>query len=79
MGVKHLLSKNKVDVIDGYGKIGEKRFESRNHCKKTKEKQKDQLLAKHVIIATGARIENCLIYRQMANLYGLIKMQWYLK
>lgn len=70
VGVKHLLSKNKVDVIDGYGKIGEKRFESREIIVKTKEKQKVQLLAKHVIIATGARA------RELPNLSSDGKLVW---
>lgn len=50
-GVAHLLKKNKVTVFDGYGKLAGK-------GKVTVEKDKkviENLTAKHIIIATGAR------------------------
>jgi dihydrolipoamide dehydrogenase len=50
-GVAHLLKKNKVTVFDGYGKLVGK-------GKVTVEKDKkvtETLIAKHIIIATGAR------------------------
>ena len=45
-GIAHLLKKNKVTVIDGYGKLAGK-------GKVTVDK--DTYSAKHIIIATGAR------------------------
>lgn len=49
-GVKHLLKKNKVEVIDGMGKLlGKGKVEV------TKGDQKTEITAKHIIIATGAR------------------------
>jgi len=49
-GVKHLLKKNKVEVVDGHAKLlGKGKVEV------TKGDQKTELSAKHIIIATGAR------------------------
>ncbi len=50
-GVKHLLKKNKVEVIDGFGKLlGKGRVEVTKDGKRVAE-----LTAKHIVIATGAR------------------------
>ncbi len=50
-GVKHLMKKNKVEVIDGHGKLlGKGRVEVTKDGKKAAE-----LSAKHIVIATGAR------------------------
>ena len=49
-GVKHLLKKNKVEVIDGTAKLlGKGKVEVEKDSKKT------EITAKHIIIATGAR------------------------
>ncbi len=51
MGVQHLLKKNKVTVIEGYGKLlGKGQLSVEKKDKKT-----ETLSAKHIIIATGAR------------------------
>ena len=51
MGVAHLLKKNKVEVIDGYGKLAGK-----GKVAVTKDdKPVATLSAKHIILATGAR------------------------
>lgn len=50
-GVGHLLKKNKVTVIDGYGRLqGKGKVEVEK-----KDKTKEVLTAKNIIIATGAR------------------------
>ncbi|MFA5592106.1 MAG: dihydrolipoyl dehydrogenase [Micavibrio sp.] len=50
-GIGHLLKKNKVTVFDAYGKLlGKGRVELSKDGKKI-----DELNAKHIIIATGAR------------------------
>ena len=50
-GVKHLLKKNKVEVVEGYGKLlGKGKVEVTKADKKTIE-----LSAKHIVVATGAR------------------------
>ncbi len=50
-GVKHLLKKNKVEVIDGFGKLlGKGRVEVTKDGKRIAE-----LSAKHIVVATGAR------------------------
>ncbi|MCB1841067.1 MAG: FAD-dependent oxidoreductase, partial [Alphaproteobacteria bacterium] len=50
-GVQHLLKKNKVTVIDGYGKLaGQGKVIVEKDSKKI-----DELSAKNIIIATGAR------------------------
>ncbi|MDR3423987.1 MAG: dihydrolipoyl dehydrogenase [Alphaproteobacteria bacterium] len=50
-GVKHLLKKNKVDVVDGAAKLlGKGKVEVT-----AKDGKKTQLEAKHIILATGAR------------------------
>jgi dihydrolipoamide dehydrogenase len=49
-GVKHLLKKNKVEVIDGHAKLlGKGRVVVEKDGKKT------EISAKHIILATGAR------------------------
>lgn len=49
-GVKHLLKKNKVEVIDGHAKLlGKGKVEV------VKGEQKIELSAKHIVVATGAR------------------------
>ena len=50
-GVKHLLKKNKVTVFDGHGKLAGK-----GKLKVTKaDKTTEEIAAKHIILATGAR------------------------
>ena len=49
-GVKHLMKKNKVEVVDGHAKLLGK-----GQVEVTKGDQKTLLSAKHIIIATGAR------------------------
>jgi dihydrolipoamide dehydrogenase len=50
-GVKHLMKKNKVEVIDGHAKLlGKGKVEVTKDNKKIAE-----LTAKHIVIATGAR------------------------
>jgi dihydrolipoamide dehydrogenase len=50
-GVKHLLKKNKVDVIDGQGKLaGQGRVTIEKDGRTV-----DTLAAKHIVLATGAR------------------------
>ncbi|MFA6279962.1 MAG: dihydrolipoyl dehydrogenase [Bdellovibrionales bacterium] len=50
-GVKHLLKKNKVEVVDGFGKLmGKGKVEVTKDGKRVAE-----LTAKHIVIATGAR------------------------
>ena len=56
-GVHFLMKKNKIDVIEGHGKIMTGKKISVIHSKKTKEYQ-----AKNIIIATGARSRDCLLY-----------------
>ncbi|HRK97241.1 MAG TPA: dihydrolipoyl dehydrogenase [Alphaproteobacteria bacterium] len=50
-GIGHLLKKNKVTVFDAYGRLkGKGQVEI-----ETKDKKKEILTAKHIILATGAR------------------------
>lgn len=50
-GIGHLLKKNKVTVFDAYGKLmGKGKIALEKDGKKT-----DELTAKHIIVATGAR------------------------
>ena len=50
-GVQHLLKKNKVTVFDGHGKLaGKGKVTIEKDAKKA-----DEISAKHIIIATGAR------------------------
>ena len=49
-GVQFLMKKNKIDVIDGHGKVMAGKKVSVTQGKKTEEYK-----AKHIIIATGAR------------------------
>lgn len=50
-GIGHLLKKNKVDVIEGWGKIaGKNKVSIENNGKVEKE-----ITTKHIILATGAR------------------------
>ena len=54
-GVKHLLKKNKVTVLDGHGRLDGKAGDKRKlHVHKDGKAVAD-LTAKHVILATGAR------------------------
>jgi dihydrolipoamide dehydrogenase len=52
-GIKHLLKKNKVTVIDGFGRLKGKNIVSIIDLKN--DKQLADIQAKHIIIATGAR------------------------
>ena len=56
-GISYLLKKNKVDVINGFGKV-----KSGNKVSVTYEGKSKDYSAKHIIIATGARS------RQLPNL-----------
>jgi len=49
-GIDYLLKKNKVDVINGYGKV-----KKGNKVSVTADGKSTDYLAKHIIIATGAR------------------------
>ena len=49
-GVQFLMKKNKIDIINGHGKVLPGKKVSVSNGKKTEE-----YLAKHIIIATGAR------------------------
>lgn len=50
-GVKHLMKKNKVDVVEGTGRLAGKGKLS----VKTEDGKSRELTAKHIIVATGAR------------------------
>lgn len=54
-GVQHLLKKNKVDVIDGFGKLAGGSAGARKVAVEKDGKPVADLTAKHVILATGAR------------------------
>lgn len=65
-GIGHLLKKNKVTVFDAYGKLmGKGKVELSKDGKKT-----DEISAKHIIIATGARA------RQLPGLEPDGKLIW---
>lgn len=65
-GIGHLLKKNKVAVFDAYGKLmGKGKVELSKDGKKT-----DEISAKHIIIATGARA------RQLPGLEPDGKLVW---
>jgi len=49
-GISYLLKKNKVEVINGFGKV-----KSGNKISVTTDGKKTEYTAKHIIIATGAR------------------------
>lgn len=49
-GIKHLLKKNKVTVLNGQG-----RLLGNQQIQVTQEKEKEIIKAKHIILATGAR------------------------
>jgi len=51
-GIGHLLKKNKVTVFDGFGRLKGK---GQVEVEMTKDKSKDVLTGKHIIVATGAR------------------------
>ncbi len=65
-GVKHLLKKNKVDVIDGFGKLAGK---GKVTVEKSGKKIAD-VTAKNIILATGARA------RELPNLQADGKLVW---
>ena len=54
-GVEHLLKKNKVELLNGFGKILEKNGQLRNVEVKDKNGNVLNVAGKNVIIATGAR------------------------
>ena len=54
-GVEHLLKKNKVELLNGFGKILEKNGQLRNVEVKDKNGNVVNVAGKNVIIATGAR------------------------
>jgi dihydrolipoamide dehydrogenase len=49
-GIEHLMQKNNIDVVNGYG-----RFLNNNNIEVTQGKKKETVTAKNIIIATGAR------------------------
>jgi len=49
-GIKYLMQKNNVDVVNGYG-----RFLNKNNIEVTKGQKKEIITAKNIIIATGAK------------------------
>src|SRR3972149_6251493 len=57
-GVKHLLRKNKVTVIEGHGRLAGKGKVAVTQGDRRDGKPIADLLAKHVILATGARPRN---------------------
>ena len=58
-GIKHLLKKNKVNVIDGFAYLDKKENEKKNVIIKLKNKDETlKLSSKNIIIATGARSRN---------------------
>ena len=65
-GVQHLLKKNKVDVFNGYGKLKGKGAVT----VEVDGKEKEQIKAKNIIIATGARA------RTLPNLEPDGKLIW---
>ena len=54
-GVEHLLKKNKVELLNGFGKILDKNGQMRNVEVKDKNSNVVNVAGKNVIIATGAR------------------------
>ena len=56
-GVAHLLRKNKVEVMDGLGKLAGGTAEARNVAVEKDGKKVATLTAKNVILATGARAQ----------------------
>ncbi len=54
-GVQHLLKKNKVTVIDGFGRLGKKTASGRQVTVTPTKGAQSTISAKHVILATGAR------------------------
>jgi len=54
-GVKHLLRKNKVTVIEGHGRLAGRGKVAVTQGNKRDGKPSAELLAKHIILATGAR------------------------
>jgi len=69
-GVGHLLKKNKIDVIDGWGKLAGGREGARKVAVEKDGKAVADLTAKHVILATGARA------RQLPGLEVDGKLVW---
>lgn len=55
IGVQHLLKKNKIDVVDGHGKLSGGHAGSHEITVEKNGKPQRGLVAKHVILATGAR------------------------
>ncbi len=54
-GVQHLLKKNKVQIIDGFGRLAGKEHGKHKIRVEKADKEVVTVLAPHVIIATGAR------------------------
>ncbi|MBP5855563.1 dihydrolipoyl dehydrogenase [Marivibrio halodurans] len=69
-GVAHLLKKNKVDVVDGFGKLAGGKEGARKVAVEKDGKKVVDLTAKHVILATGARA------RQLPGLEVDGKLVW---
>ncbi len=69
-GVAHLLKKNKVDVVDGFGKLAGGKEGARKVAVEKDGKPVADLTGKHVILATGARA------RQLPGLEVDGKLVW---
>ncbi|MEQ8604114.1 MAG: dihydrolipoyl dehydrogenase [Marivibrio sp.] len=69
-GVGHLMKKNKIDVIDGWGKLAGGKEGARKVAVEKDGKPVADLTAKHVVLATGARA------RQLPGLEVDGKLVW---
>src|SRR3990170_1160655 len=69
-GVKHLLKKNKVTVVDGHGRLAGKAGAARKVAVTKDGKAVAELTGKYVILATGARA------RQLPGLESDGKLVW---
>ena len=66
-GVEHLLKKNKVELLNGFGKILDKNGQMRNVEVKDKNSNVVNVAGKNVIIATGARARSLPNIEQDGN------------
>ena len=70
-GVKGLMKKNKIGVVEGEGKLTGK-----GKLSVTKDGKTTELAAKHVIIATGARARDLPFAKADGSGCGPIATQW---
>ena len=61
-GISYLMKKNKIDVINGYGKV-----KPNKKLEVTTDGKVQEYNAKHIILATGARSRVLLIYLKMVK------------